>query len=163
MTPEAAQIASACINSAERFVARLLDWMAKEYHLMNAEAGDGVDSTAADWLFIGSAVNAIFRALHKLRTGRQLNANPSNQAWAMMGTMDLQEQMSDDFNTHRVVVEESYLHVQRNAVLKTDFTHQMEEMNKKIKRVKNRANMANSSSQKNKNKNKKKEKEKEKV
>ena len=160
MTSEAAQIANFCISSAARFFTELLDWMAKEYHLMNAEAGDGVDSAAADWLFICSAVKAIFRELHKLRTGGQLNANPADQAWAMMGTLDLQEEMSDDFNTHRVVVEESYRHVQRNAVLKTDFTHQMDLMKKTIKRVENLANSANSSSQKNKDKNKDKDKEK---
>ena len=160
MTHEAAQIANYCITSAERFIARLLEWMGKEYHSMNAEAGEGVDSTAADWLFICSAVKAIFRELHKLRTGGQLNTNPADQAWAMMGTLDLQQEMSDDFNTHRVVVKESYLHVQRNAVLKTDFTHQMEQMNKTIKRVENLANSANSSSQKNKDKNKDKDKEK---
>ena len=75
-----------------------------------------------------------------------------------MSTMDLQEKMSNDFNTHQVVVEESYLHVQKNAVLKIDFTHQMEEMLKKIKRVENIANNVTSATQKKKDKEKEKDK-----
>ena len=115
---------------------------------MGAEAGAEVDSSKADWLFIGSAVKAIFWELHQIRTEGQLNADPANQVWAMMSTMDLQEKMSDDFNKHRVVVEESYLHVQKNLVLKIDFIHQMEEMLEKIKRIEKTANTAMSNSQK---------------
>ena len=75
----------------------------------------------------------LFWELQRLCKEGQLNANPSDQAWTMMGTMDLQEEMSDDFNTHRVVVEESYLHVQRNAVLKTDFTHRERPVSRQIR------------------------------
>ena len=62
--------------------------------------------------------------------------------------------MSDDFNTHQVVVKELYLHVQKNAVLKIDFTQQMEEMLKKIKRVETIANNVTSATQKKKDKEK---------
>ena len=81
-----------------------------------------------------------------------MNADPVDQVWAMMSMMDLQEKMSDDFNKHQVVVKESYSHVQKNSVLKIEFTHQMEEMLKKIKRVKNIPNSAASAAQKKKDK-----------
>ena len=154
MPVEAAQIAVFCMSSASRFINELFEWMAKAYHSMGAKKGAEVDSSQADWLFIGSAVKAVFRELHRIRTVGQLNTDPADQVWAMMSTMDLQEEMSDDFNKHRVVVEESYSHVQKNAVLKAEFTHQMAEMLEKIKRIEKVANTAMSNSQKKKDKEK---------
>ena len=136
MIGDATQIAIACINAAEQFVMKLLDWMANHYHQMNATAGVGVDSDAADWDFISSAVKAIFRELQLLRSGGQMNPCPGTQAWAMMSTMALQEKLGEGFNTHQIVVDESYAHVQKNGVLKIEFTQQMEEVKASIAQLK---------------------------
>ena len=50
-----------------------------------------------------------------------MNPHPGNQAWAMISTMALQEKLDEDFNTHKIVVDELYSHVQKNGVLKIEF------------------------------------------
>ena len=132
----------------------LLDWMSNQYYLMTATSGDGVDSSEADWDFISSAVKAIFRELQLLCTGGQLNPHPGNQAWPMMSKMVLQENLGKDFNTQKIVVDESYSHVQKNRVLKIEFTQQMEEVKTAIKRLEKTMNNKTSSAQKNKDKDK---------
>ena len=69
----------------------------------------------------------------------------------MISTMKLQESLSDNFNSHEIVVKESYAHVQRNGVLKVDFDHQVEELNKTIKRVEKMAQSTQTQKDKNKN------------
>ena len=72
-----------------------------------------------------------------------------------MSTMQLQEKLVDDFNSHRIVVNKSYSHVQKNGVLKVEFKYQMSEMKREIKRVKKLANsaMRSANSKKDKTKN----------
>ena len=53
-----------------------------------------------------------------------------------MRLMKLQEEFSNNFNNHEVVVNESFAHVQQNGVLKVQFQYQMAEMLKEIKRIK---------------------------
>ena len=69
----------------------------------------------------------------------------------MISTMKLQEKLSDNFNSHEIVVNESYSHVQRNGVLKVDFDHQIGELQKDLKRVEKM--VQNVASRKDKNKN----------
>ena len=59
-----------------------------------------------------------------------------------MHTMQLQQALQEDFNTHEIVVNESYIHVHRNGVLKADFDCQMAEMLKRIKAAKKVAQSA---------------------
>ena len=152
MSGDATQMAIACISAAEQFVLKLLDWMANHYHQMNATSGAEVDSSAADWDFISSAVKAIFRELQLLCSGGQMNPNPGNQAWAMMSTMTLQEKLCEDFNTHKIVVDESYAHVQKNGVLKIEFTQQIEAVKSDIKKLEKHIHNVASTNQKKKDK-----------
>ena len=85
-----------------------------------------------------------------------MNPHPGTQAWSMMSTMALQEKLCEDFNTHKIVVEESYAHVQKNGVLKIEFTQQMEEVKTSIVQLKKLVNTLNSTQQKKKDKEEKK-------
>ena len=69
----------------------------------------------------------------------------------MISTMKLQEKLSDDFNSHEIVVNKSYSHIQRNGVLKVNFDHQIDELKKDIKRVEKMAQSAQTRKDKNKN------------
>lgn len=53
-----------------------------------------------------------------------------------MSTMKLKEKLSDDFNIHGIVVNESYAQVQQNGVLKVEFKFQIDELLKRIKKAK---------------------------
>lgn len=53
-----------------------------------------------------------------------------------MSTMKLQDELQDDFNNHKIVVNKLYAHVQRNGVLKIDFDFQMAKILKRVKAAK---------------------------
>ena len=53
----------------------------------------------------------------------------------MMSTMTLQEKLGKDFDTHKIVVDKLYSYVQKNGVLKIEFTQQMEEVKAVLKRL----------------------------
>ena len=104
MRSKAVQIAITCINATEQCIVELFDWMANQYQQMLARSGDDVDSSKSDWNFISSAVNDIFQELQLLWTGGQIHPHPGVQGRAMISTIELQEELTDDFNMHNLLL-----------------------------------------------------------
>ena len=77
-------------------------------------------------------VKSIFWELQLLRMGGQLSqVDPALEAWAYIQTMALQEELSDDFSAHEIIIKVLHTHIQRNCVLKSNFYLQMSVMMKK--------------------------------